>query len=200
MSAFDFKENYGLEKGFSIGTLLKMNLDEIISDEDKMKLDTEEQTETQYTLNNLPFKRAVFIDSTWKQCRGIYRDPRISSIKSCIIQNRKTKFWRHQKGAPDWYLATIEAIHQFLLEVHISAWGISQRYYDNCLVDLQLDASFIPESKIVTDMSEINQENSLFKPYDGQYDNILFFFSFLYSLIHSLEDKNGKLNPPNVAE
>lgn len=196
VSTFDFKENYGLEKGFSIGTLLKKNLDEIISDDDRKKLETEEQTENHYTMDNLPFKRAVFIDSTWKQCRGIYRDQRISSIKSCIIQNRKTKFWRHQKGAPDWYLATIEAIHQCLLEVHFSAWGISKRYYDNCLSDLQLDVSFIPESKIISDTN--NQEDSLCNPYDGQYDNILYFFSFLYSLIHSLEDKNGKLNSPNV--
>lgn len=202
VSTFDFKENYGLDKGFTIGTLMKQNLDEIISDEDRSKLQKEDQTEKHYTLNNLPFKRAIFIDSTWNQCRGIYKDPKINSIKSCIIQNRKTKFWRHQRGAPDWYLATIEAIHQFLLEVHVSAWGISKRYYDNCLVDLQLlDVSFIPTNKIYENNdSGDTPEHSLCKPYDGQYDNILFFFCFLYSLIHSLEDKNGKINAPKAAK
>jgi hypothetical protein len=172
-------------KGFNIKTLQVENVDDILSDKSKEK----SAPEKEYTLDNLPFKRAVFIDSTWKQCRGIYKDPRINSLKSCIIQNRITKFWRTQKGAPNWYLSTIEAIHQFLLEVHINAWGISQKYYDECLDDLQLDKSFIPPEKIIEDPGD-----SLEKPYSGQYDNILFFFSFLYSLIHSLDDANGKLN------
>ena len=133
----------------------------------------------------------MFIDSTWNQCRGIYKDPRVNSIKSCIIQNRVTKFWRNQKGAPKWYLSTIEAIHQFLLEFHITAWGISQRYYDECLEDLQLDASFIPPDKIIADETSNDDQ---FKPYHGQYDNLLYFFSFLHSLINSLDEVNGKLN------
>lgn len=188
----DFKENYGLDKGYHIGTLLMKNLDEIMTDDDRERLASDEQTEEVYTLENLPFKRAVFIDSTWRQCRGIYKDPRINSIKTCIIQHRITKFWRHQRGAPNWYLSTIEAIHQFLLEFHISAWGINQKYYDKCLNDLELDTSFIPTSKIIQD--DVDDESSaLCKPYSGQYDNILFFFAFLHSLIHSLDDINGKL-------
>lgn len=171
--------------------MLKKNLEEItIADDSREK----KCADKKYSLETLPFKRAVFIDSTWKQCRGIFKDPRISSIKSCVIQKRITKFWRHQKGAPNWYLSTIEAIHQFLLEVHVSAWGISQTYYDKCLEDLQLDASFIPSDKIKPDGSA-EAESSLCQPYNGQYDNILYFFAFLYSLIHSLDDKNGKLVP-----
>jgi DTW domain len=192
VSTSDFIENQGLESGFHVGTMQKKNLDDILSDEGRDKLTADDEKPKQYTLENLPFKRAVFIDSTWKQCRGIYKDPRINSLKSCIIQNRITKFWRTQKGAPKWYLSTIEAIHQFLLEVHINAWGISQSYYNDCLEDLQLDASFIPPS-MVFESSENNQ-NSLCEPYSGQYDNLLYFFSFLYSLIHSLDNANGKLN------
>lgn len=182
----EFKENHGLEKGFNIGTLQKLSLDDVLSDSDKKKLASDQETNVKYSIDNLPFKRAVFIDSTWKQCRGIYKDPRLNSLKSCIIQNRITKFWRKQKGSPKWYLATIEAIHQFLMEVHISAWGVSQRYYDKCLNDLQLDKSFIPPSKIISD-DNASQDDERCKPYDGQYDNMLFFFSFLYSLINSLE-------------
>lgn len=192
VSSSDFKKNHGLEKGFNIGTMLTKNLDEILNDDAKERLASDEQTSDRYSLDNLPIKRAVFIDSTWNQCRGIYKDPRVSSIKSCVIQNRITKFWRHQKGAPNWYLATIEAIHQFLLEVHVSAWGISRSYYEKCLADLQLDASFIPPSKIISD--DDPESSDLCKPYSGQYDNILFFFSFLHSLIHSMEQKNGPLN------
>lgn len=176
------------------------NLNDLMSDDDKERMASEQQTNEKYTLDNLPVKRAVFIDSTWKQCRSIYKDTRISSIKSCVIQNRITKFWRHQKGAPNWYLSTIEAIHQFLLEFHISAWGISQQYFDNCLNDLQLDSSFIPLNKIISDEDADDEVDRLCKPYSGQYDNVLFFFSFLHSLIHSLDDINGKLKPGSLAE
>lgn len=189
----EFKENQGLEKGFNIGTLQKLSLNDVLSDNDKKKIASDEETNVKYTLDNLPFKRVVFIDSTWKQCRGIYKDPRINSLRSCIIQNRITKFWRKQKGSPNWYLATIEAIHQFLLEVHISAWGVSQRYYDKCLDDFQMDKSFIPLNKIISDCKKIEDGvDGCCRPYDGQYDNILFFFSFLYSLINSLEAEKRK--------
>lgn len=192
IKSFDFKENYGLDRSLNMGTLLMTDLNEIISDGDRENL-RKDQVETEYTLENLPIKKAVFIDSTWKQCRSIYKDERINSLKSCIIQNRLTKFWRSQKGAPKWYLSTIEAIHQFLLEFHIGAWGISRNYYNRCLDDLQLiDKGFINPAKIV-DTEANDSSNSLCKPYDGQYDNLLFFYSFLYCLIHSLDDINGKL-------
>lgn len=191
IKTFQFKENFGLDKAYNMSVLLTQSLTEIISDEDRENL-RKDQVETEYTLANLPIKKAVFIDSTWKQCRGIYKDERINSLRSCIIQNRLTKFWRSQKGAPKWYLSTIEAIHQFLLEFHISAWGISKSYYDKCLDDLQLiDKNFIPPSKVI---DCTNDSKELCKPYDGQYDNILFFYSFLYALIHSLEDINGKVD------
>lgn len=200
VTTFEYKENHGLEKGFRIGTLMKTDLTNVMSDNDKLRMASEKQTNEKYTLENLPFKRAVFIDSTWKQCRGIFKDPKINSIKSCIIQNRITKFWRHQKGAPKWYLSTIEAIHQFLIEFHISAWGISQQYNNDCLNDLQLDASFIPLYKIVSEEEVDHDADPLCKPYNGQYDNILFFFSFLHGLIHSLDDVNGKLKPISKIE
>lgn len=184
--SIEFKENQGLGKGFNVGTLQRLSLNDVLSDSDKEKIASEEESSVKYTLDNLPFKRAVFIDSTWKQCRGIYKDPRLNSLKSCIIQNRITKFWRKQKGSPKWYLATIEAIHQFLMEVHISAFGVSSSYYENCTNDFQLDKTFVHKSKIISD-EEVTQDDKRCKPYDGQYDNMLFFFSFLYSLINSLE-------------
>lgn len=170
---------------------MRKNLDEVISDSDREKL-KKNQTENVYNLDNLPIKRAVFIDSTWRQCRGIYKDEKINSLRTCIIQNRITKFWRTQKGAPKWYLSTIEAIHQFLLEFHIAAWGISRNYFNDCLKDLQLDGNFISDDKIII-TNEVSN-GKFCQPYDGQYDNLLFFFSFLYSIIHSLDDINGKLN------
>lgn len=61
-----------------------------------------------YTLDNLPIKRAVFIDSTWEQSKGIYKDPRINKLRPLVLQYRLTQFWRHQKKSPRWFLATIE--------------------------------------------------------------------------------------------
>lgn len=65
----------------------------------------------------------------------------------CVkLKIRLSQFWRHQKGSPRWFLATIEAIHQVLIEY-----------------------------------TEI--ENQTNQPLVN-YDNILFFFRFMYEQIH----------------
>ncbi|XP_071424368.1 tRNA-uridine aminocarboxypropyltransferase 1 isoform X2 [Pithys albifrons albifrons] len=93
-------------------------------------------------------KRIIFIDSTWNQTKKIITDERLQGLLQIELKTRKTCFWRHQKGKPDTYLSTIEAIYYFLVDYH----------------------------------QEILKEN-----YQGQYDNLLFFFSFMYTLI-----KNAK--------
>ncbi|KAJ7409465.1 hypothetical protein WISP_114824 [Willisornis vidua] len=93
-------------------------------------------------------KRILFIDSTWNQTKKIITDERLQGLLQIELKTRKTCFWRHQKGKPDTYLSTIEAIYYFLVDYH----------------------------------QEILKEN-----YQGQYDNLLFFFSFMYTLI-----KNAK--------
>lgn len=121
-------------------------------------------------------QRVVFIDSTWNQTNKISTDERLQGnqklctfLSSCVVvrphwflksfricvfpldllqvelKMRKTCFWRHQKGKPDSYLATIEAIYYFLRD-----------YHKYCL----------------------GQE------YDGEYDNLLFFYSFLHSVVN----------------
>lgn len=126
-----------------------------------------------------PLQRVVFIDSTWNQTNKISTDERLqgnpafctfhttlgqmylngmkTTLSSDMISDfsldllqvelkmRKTCFWRHQKGKPDSYLATIEAIYYFLRD-----------YHKYCL----------------------GQE------YDGEYDNLLFFYSFLHSVVN----------------
>ncbi|NXA33171.1 DTWD1 protein, partial [Eudromia elegans] len=93
-------------------------------------------------------KKIVFIDSTWNQTNKIITDERLQGLLQIELKTRKTCFWRHQKGKPDTYLSTIEAIYYFLVDYH----------------------------------QEILKEN-----YKGQYDNMLFFFTFMYTLI-----KNAK--------
>lgn len=127
--------------------------------------------------NELPIKRAVFIDSTWNQSRGIYKDDRIKNIPCVVIHNRISQFWRHQKGSPRWYLATIEAIHQFLIEIHISIWGINKTYtgLKNCF-----SSDFVKECHQIIRADDDS--------YNGQYDNLLYFFKHMYDLIHAYYD------------
>lgn len=67
----------------------------------------------------------------------------------CIkLQLRLSQFWRHHKGSPRWFLSTIEAIHQLLVEY--------------------------------TDIN--GSENASLE----NYDNLLFFFRFMYEKIHIL--------------
>nr|CAD7402899.1 unnamed protein product [Timema poppensis] len=96
----------------------------------------------------MPISRAVFIDSTWNQSRGIYKDQRLRALPCVVLESRVSQFWRHQKNSPRWYLATVEAVHQLLVELH---------------------AATTKDEK-----------------YQGQYDNLLFLFHFMYSKIHDL--------------
>ncbi|XP_030622527.1 tRNA-uridine aminocarboxypropyltransferase 1 [Chanos chanos] len=99
-------------------------------------------------------QRVIFIDSTWNQTNRIISDERLQALTQVELKTRKTCFWRHQKGSPDTYLATIEAIYYFLRDYHV-----------HCLC----------------------------KDYHGEYDNLLFFFSYLHKLIHKAKVSAGKL-------
>uniref|UniRef100_A0A1A9WGG2 tRNA-uridine aminocarboxypropyltransferase 1 n=1 Tax=Glossina brevipalpis TaxID=37001 RepID=A0A1A9WGG2_9MUSC len=152
------KENtFDFPKGYNVGTLLKWRMKEVIEDDSE-----------QYRLEYLPLKKAIFIDSTWNQSRSIYKDERIKCLKSVVLQNRSSQFWRHQKNSPRWYLATIEAIHQFLLELHINAWGLNANY--NGLKNLEIDDSLYKIAQILeTDTNNVEPT----APYNGQYDNLI---------------------------
>lgn len=93
-----------LPKGINRSTLLKYRLHEVANDENH-SLD---RSNSKYTRDNLPIKKAVFIDSTWNQCKSIFSDPKINCLRTVVLQNRLSQFWRHQKGSPRWFLATIE--------------------------------------------------------------------------------------------
>lgn len=101
-----------------------------------------------------PLQRVVFIDSTWNQTNKISTDERLQDLLRVELKMRKTCFWRRQKGKPDTYLATIEAIYYFLKDFH-----------EQCLT---LD-------------------------YNGEYDNLLFFYSYLHSVVNKAKTSAGKL-------
>lgn len=100
-----------------------------------------------------PLQRVVFIDSTWNQTNKISTDERLQDFVKVELTTRKTCFWRSQKGKPDTYLATIEAIYYFLKDYH----------------ELYVSAN-----------------------YRGEYDNLLFFYSYLHSLVNTAKTSAGK--------
>ncbi|MFT7816510.1 DTW domain-containing protein 1 [Arapaima gigas] len=92
----------------------------------------EKCTESQQEICAL--QRVVFIDSTWNQTNKIITDERLQALLQVELKTRKTCFWRHQRGSPDTYLATIEAIYYFLKDYHMQY--LSEEYrgeYDNLL-------------------------------------------------------------------
>ncbi|KAM4677287.1 tRNA-uridine aminocarboxypropyltransferase 1 isoform 1-T2 [Discoglossus pictus] len=99
-------------------------------------------------------KKVVFIDSTWNQTNKIVLDERLQGLVQVELTERKTCFWRHQKGSPDTYLSTIEAIYYFMVDYHTLI---------------------------------------LKRDYNGDYDNLLFFYSFMHRLITNAKHSAGKL-------
>lgn len=170
------KKNFGLPGDQTMGTLLSRKLEDVIEEKSCNK------DELEYTLDNLPIKKAVLIDATWSQSRSIYKDPKINSMKAVVTQNRLSQFWRHQKGLPRWCLATIEAIHQLCLEIHIQAFGLDPSYHGLESLEVKFECLHL---KTPTD-NDVDKP----QPYNGQYDNLLFYFKHLYGLIHEYYDEN----------
>uniref|UniRef100_A0A1A8LTB8 tRNA-uridine aminocarboxypropyltransferase 1 n=1 Tax=Nothobranchius pienaari TaxID=704102 RepID=A0A1A8LTB8_9TELE len=100
-----------------------------------------------------PLQRVVFIDSTWNQTNRISSDERLQGFVQVELKTRKTCFWRSQKGKPDTYLSTIEAIYYFLKDFH---------------------------------------QHCLSLEYKGEYDNLLFFYSYLHSVVNKAKISAGK--------
>ncbi|XP_069835550.1 tRNA-uridine aminocarboxypropyltransferase 1-like [Dendropsophus ebraccatus] len=137
---------YNENKVFPKPDVKRPRLDTDTGDKDKDRKAAEE--------NVSYLKKVVFIDSTWNQTNKIISDERLQGLVSVELTERKTCFWRHQKGSPDTYLSTIEAIYYFMLDFHTQI---------------------------------------LEKDYSGEYDNLLFFFSFMSKLIRDAKQAAGKL-------
>ncbi|XP_074090816.1 tRNA-uridine aminocarboxypropyltransferase 1 [Macrotis lagotis] len=119
----------------------------------KMEIEQNEDAENNSRRDGTSLKKVVFIDSTWNQTHKIIADERLQGLLQVELKKRKTCFWRHQKGKPDTFLSTIEAIYYFLVDYHTAI---------------------------------------LKEKYKGQYDNLMFFFSFMYQLIKNAKNSSGK--------
>ncbi|XP_066603109.1 tRNA-uridine aminocarboxypropyltransferase 1 [Prorops nasuta] len=129
--------------------------------------------------NGFPLKKAIFIDSTWHQTKSIYKDQRLRDLQCVVLKSRISQFWRNQKKSPRWYLATIEAIHQFLFELHTGAYGAIESYADTATRE-NVEANKGQEAS--------NKLSTFAEPYKGQYDNLLYFFKYMYEKIHTIYD------------
>lgn len=165
-----------------MGTLLNVKLADILVDQEEQNSDA---LDIEYkSIDDLPIKKIVLIDSTWSQSRGIYFDERVKMLQTIILQTRNSFFWRYQRDTPRWYLATIEAVHQLLLEIHVYGFGLDPNYrgLDNLEV-------FLDNPRIKEHIDDLNIPENV-QPYNGQYDNLLFFFQYMFDLIHKYHDQD----------
>ncbi|XP_012265493.2 tRNA-uridine aminocarboxypropyltransferase 1 [Athalia rosae] len=133
--------------------------------------------------NEFPITRAIFIDSTWHQTKSIYKDQRLRELCCVVLKSRISQFWRHQKSSPRWYLATIEAIHQFLVELHTNAFGAVENYASEAEIGENAGAIFTEDEETMRKDSDSSRQK-----YSGQYDDLLYFFKYMYEKIHSIYD------------
>lgn len=109
-------------------------------------------------------------------------------LRCVVLKSRISQFWRNQKNCPRWYLATIEAIHQFLVELHTCAFGAIENYADLDDFTVNRKQDFvIPDEEYL----KIYLQTDL--RYNGQYDNLLYFFKYMYDKIHTMYDHNKLL-------
>lgn len=129
-------------------------------------------------------------------------------LPSVVLKSRLSQFWRHQADSPRWYLATVEAIHQFLVELDAAQWkcnrrtGLDSNLTNRLISENILSEDVVPGERVVEDQSQdepgakticeetSSTDNKLLSEYcyKGQYDNLLFFFRFMYCMIHMLYD------------
>lgn len=157
----NYKENRlaELPAGYNVGTLMTK------------RYHCSATNEEIYHVEKLPIDRVVLIDSTWNQSRGIFCDKTLQNLPKIVLQKRVSQFWRHQKGSPRWYLSTVEALHQVLLELHMCAWGRSELYETELASDYPIHG---------------NEKHTFCEPYYGQYDDLLYFFKYMYEKLHTL--------------
>ncbi|XP_023948938.2 tRNA-uridine aminocarboxypropyltransferase 1 [Bicyclus anynana] len=149
-----------LPSGYNVGTLMT-----------KVYNNDSHTSREIYHVKKLPIDRILLIDSTWNQSKGIFCDERLQKLPKIVLQKRISQFWRHQKGSPRWYLSTVEALHQVLLEIHVCAWGRSENYNTEFSIDFPIHTE---------------DKHTFCEPYNGQYDDLLYFFKYMYEKLHTL--------------
>lgn len=71
--------------------------------------------------------------------------------------------------------------------MHANAWSLSQSY--QALNSLEVQSDFI-RKHLNMDENINSEKDGPSDPYNGQYDNLFFFFTHMYQLIHKYYDHN----------
>ncbi|KAG8179888.1 hypothetical protein JTE90_017420 [Oedothorax gibbosus] len=126
-----------------------------VSLEECLRMDGEEPENGESRTSNeaqdipkFPFTKVVFIDSTWRQTKLLYNDPRLKRLPCVSLSGSyPSLYWRYSRLKGPSHLSTVEALHRFCGELH----------------------------------------SALRLPRDdrSQYDNLLFFFRFMYFRIRA---------------
>ena len=88
-------------------------------------------------------------------------------LKTLIIDSKQTMFWRYQRGRPMNHLSTIEAIYYLLIQIHMTMFDLFNNHHDHDHHD----------------HCHMNVNEIFTTEYNGQYDNLLFFFKHTFNLI-----------------
>jgi len=163
------------------------------------KFQSSKAADQQADSNNLPFDKIVLIDCTWNQVKSILLDERMIGLPRVELSAHDTLFWRYQTGKPATYLATIEALYYTLLTLHRTT------SHGAATPSTARPPSFVQEcsrkrnfrTNVSHGVTEERSEESVgndscdeSKLFIGdcchQYDNLLFFFKFMYCKIHNL--------------
>ncbi|KAG0065969.1 DTW domain-containing protein 1, partial [Podila epicladia] len=158
------------------------------------------------------FDKLVVIDGTWDQAKKMSKSSTLARMKRVTIAPHETLFWRHQRKASD-HLATIEAIYYFLREYHetyLTTPPTSLATSSDKSKDKGESSSFTSSAAttVTTTITtpSTNSTNSTtaisphaetlgakyrYGPYDGQFDDMLWFYKYFYELIqHTYRERS----------
>ncbi|XP_039295852.1 tRNA-uridine aminocarboxypropyltransferase 1 [Nilaparvata lugens] len=163
--------------------------------------DTEPASKRKFDNSRGSFKKAVFIDATWTQSKRIYKDPRFKNLPCVVLESRITQFWRSDKNTPRWFLSTIEAVHQFLIELHKAGLTVdkttsivTEKSTDNNRLQVSSNEMGAGSEELIDENDTENEIADEIIEYNGEYDNLLFFFRFMHHKIHTLYEHDDLLS------
>ncbi|KFH62761.1 hypothetical protein MVEG_11287 [Podila verticillata NRRL 6337] len=138
------------------------------------------------------FDKLVVIDGTWDQAKKMSKSSTLARMKRVTIAPHETLFWRYQRKASD-HLATVEAMYYFLREYHETYLTTPPPSITTSSPEARAERSSTPTSTatVVSPHAETLGPNYRYGPYDGQFDDMLWFYKYFYELIqHTYRERS----------
>jgi hypothetical protein len=131
-------------------------------------------------------KKVIFVDSQWHTAKRICNNDYVKGIPHIQITQYNTLFWRYQNCGPN-CLATIEGTNYFLCTFLDGYFSASIFFLVFQLANLLAIYYFFKE-----------YEMRMRGVYNGEYDNLLFYFAYHYQLIQNNYKEKSRLFPRYV--